>query len=84
MKPDRWTLATTLRGMLVLLTAPAQAVVLTADVLHGAASRQETGQGVGQDPLHAAHQLGLLHAGGNIGDGAHLPPYYKLAFIMKR
>jgi soluble lytic murein transglycosylase-like protein len=88
MKPSRWTLAATLGGMLVLLTAPVQAVVLTADVLHSAASRYETGQGVVQDPLRAArlyciaalqgdaraaHQLGLLHASGSIGEGADMP-----------
>jgi soluble lytic murein transglycosylase-like protein len=88
MKPSRWTLAATLCGILVLLTTPAQAVVLTADVLHGAASRYETGQGVAQDPLRAArlyciaalqgdaraaHHLGVLHASGTIGDGADMP-----------
>jgi|GEM_PF-1142360 soluble lytic murein transglycosylase-like protein len=88
MKSSRWTHAATLCGILLLLNAPAQAVVLTADVLHGAASRYETGQGVAQDPLRAArlyciaalqgdaraaHQLGLLHASGNIGEGADLP-----------
>jgi hypothetical protein len=88
MKPSRWTLAATLYGMLMLLSIPAQAVVLTADVLHGAATRYESGQGVAQDHLRAArlyciaalqgdaraaHQLGVLHASGHIGEGADMP-----------